>query len=56
VTLQIPQDLVEGQDVFGVVIDWPINSGQLIEFRAICADSKCILDAPPPMYLRLLSQ
>jgi hypothetical protein len=55
-TLRVLQALVEQQAVFGVPIDWPINSGQLVEFRAICTGSSCSLDAGPPMYLRLRSQ
>jgi hypothetical protein len=55
-TLRIPQGLVEQQAVFGVPIDWPINPGQLVEFRAICSDVDCNLDAGPPMYLHLRSQ
>jgi hypothetical protein len=55
-TLRIPQALVEQQVVFGVAIDWPINPGQLVEFRAICTDADCTLDAGPPMYLHLRSQ
>jgi hypothetical protein len=55
-TLRVPEALVENQAVFGVPIDWPINSGQGVEFRAICTASSCKLDAGPPMYLRLRSQ
>jgi hypothetical protein len=55
-TLRVPEDLVEKQAVFGVPIDWPINSGQGVEFRAICTASSCRLDAGPPMYLRVRSQ
>jgi hypothetical protein len=55
-TLGVPQALVDQQGVFGVPIDWPINAGQLVEFRAICSGSSCRLDAGPPMYLRLRSQ
>jgi hypothetical protein len=55
-TLQIPQALIEQQAVFGVPIDWPLNPGQLVEFRAICPDNNCRLDSGPPMYLRLRSQ
>jgi hypothetical protein len=56
VTLHIPQALIEQQAVFGVPIDWPINAGQLIEFRAICSATDCSLDVGPPMYLHLCSQ
>ena len=56
VTLRLPEALVEQQAVFGVPIDWPINPGQLIEFRAICSETECSLDAGPPMYLHLRSQ
>jgi hypothetical protein len=55
-TLGIPQALVEQQAVYEVTIDWPINPGQLVEFRAICSESECSLDAGPLMYLRLRSQ
>ena len=56
VSLRLPQALVDQQAVFGVPIDWPINPGQLIEFRAICSETECSLDAGPPMYLHLRSQ
>jgi len=55
-TMRIPQALVEQQASYGVTIDWPINTGQLVEFRAMCSDSECSLDAGPLMYLRLRSQ
>jgi hypothetical protein len=54
-TLRLPQALVQQQAVFGVPIDWPINAGQLIEFRAICEGAECSLDAGPPRYLHLRS-
>jgi hypothetical protein len=36
-------------------IDWPINPRQLVEFRALCADSTCTLPATSAFYLRLRS-
>jgi hypothetical protein len=55
ITLQILQAMVDQQDTSGVPIDWPINPGQLVEFRAVCTASSCSLDAGPPNYLRLRS-
>jgi hypothetical protein len=56
VTVQIPQALIDQPAVFGVPIDWPINPGQGVEFRAVCTDAECSLDSGPPMYLRLRTQ
>ncbi len=56
VMLRVTEALIDGQAIFGVPIDWPINSGQRVEFRAICSASDCYLDAGPPLYLRLRSQ
>jgi hypothetical protein len=55
-TLQLPQALVQQQRALGISIDWPINQGQPVEFRAICEETRCSLDAGPGMYLRLRSQ
>jgi hypothetical protein len=56
VTIQISQAMVDQQAESGVPIDWPINAGQLVEFRAMCTDNTCRLDAGPPNYLRLRSK
>lgn len=56
VTLRVTEALIDSQAIFGVPVDWPINSGQRVEFRAICSTSDCYLDAGPPLYLRLRSQ
>jgi hypothetical protein len=36
-------------------IDWPINPGQLIEFRATCVQAVCNLQTNLPFYVRLRS-
>jgi hypothetical protein len=56
VTLRVAQGLIDQQSVFGVPIDWPINQGQRVEFRAACTGANCSLDAGPPKYLKLRSQ
>jgi hypothetical protein len=56
ITLQVSQAMVEQQAESGVPIDWPINAGQLVEFRARCTENSCSLSAGPPNYLRLRSQ
>jgi hypothetical protein len=52
VKLLIPQtvaELAEGP------VDWPINPGQLIEFRATCQNSTCDPTGGPQTYARLRS-
>jgi hypothetical protein len=56
VTLQVPQAMLDQPGAYGVPIDWPVNVGQLIEFRAVCRDNLCSINSGPPMYLRLRSQ
>jgi hypothetical protein len=55
-TLQVSQAMVEQQAESGVPIDWPINAGQLVEFRAGCTDSTCKLTGGQSSYLHLRSQ
>jgi hypothetical protein len=56
ITLQFSQAMVEQQAESGVPIDWPINAGQLVEFRALCTENRCSLDGGSRSYLRLRSQ
>ncbi len=36
-------------------VDWPISSGQWVEFRAVCTNSTCTFQQGTPFYLRLRS-
>jgi hypothetical protein len=53
ITLQITQAQASG--AYGSFIDWPINIGQLIEFRAFCTAGVCNLDTNRAFYLKLRS-
>lgn len=53
ITLQITQAQASG--AYGSFIDWPINIGQLIEFRAFCTAGVCNLDTNRSFYLKLRS-
>lgn len=50
VTLTVPEQLTT-QGPAGPV-DWPLNSGQQVEFRAACDGTKCYLLESPGQYLR----
>jgi len=39
----------------GSPVDWPINPGQLVEFRAVCTNNICKLQHDPNYYLHLRS-
>jgi hypothetical protein len=52
VKLLIPQSIA---DAAGGPVDWPINPGQLIEFRATCTGGMCNLVGGTPYYVRLRS-
>lgn len=53
VTLRLPDEfLSEG----GNPVSWPINPGQLVEFRAACEGATCTLQMNQPSYLYLRSR
>jgi hypothetical protein len=54
VKLSILQSVAEIES--GGPVDWPINAGQLIEFRAACVNGACSLSAGIPFYVRLRSE
>jgi len=49
-TLQVPQTLTT--QGMGIPVDWPINPGQLIEFRGVCQGGTCTLQTGTDFYLR----
>jgi len=53
VTLDLPQWLT-GESA-NYPVDWPISPGQLVEFRATCTGSTCLLQSNAVHYLRLRS-
>jgi hypothetical protein len=51
-TLDVPQSFISQE---GGPVDWPINPGQQVEFRATCTGSQCTLQSMQGTYLRLRS-
>jgi len=54
ITLGVPQSFIQSGNPGPV--DWPINPGQQVEFRAVCDGSKCVLTDAPGTYLYLRSE
>ena len=52
-TLDVPQSFISQE---GGPVDWPINPGQQVEFRATCNGAQCILQSVQGTYLRLRSE
>ena len=53
VALGVPQSLIQSGQ--GDPVDWPINPGQQVEFRAACEGPECVLREASAAYLRLRS-
>jgi len=49
-TLRVPQTLTTQGT--GIPVDWPVNPGQLIEFRGVCSGETCTLQTGTSLYLR----
>jgi hypothetical protein len=53
VTLHLSQALSTAPDE--TYLDWPVNPGQLVEFRGMCSSNTCSIDTIPGAYLKLRS-